>query len=136
MMMERVYHAWIGEPLRWVALAVFDPARFRAAYEPTSLKARGLMLARLIVPLFLFSWLLVALVRVVPLPAHVLVWSDEAHGLRLSQWEVAAIGVTFGLVVGLLFGVIRGPRGAQRDRLWSSKRLLEPKRSGRVYTFV
>jgi len=28
------------------------------------------------------------------------------------------------------------PRGAQRDRLWSSKRLLEPKRSGRVYTFV
>jgi len=108
MMMERVYHAWIGEPLRWVALAVFDPARFRAAYEPTSLKARGLMLARLIVPLFLFSWLLVALVRVVPLPAHVLIWSDEAHGLPLSQWEVAAIGVTFGLVVGLLFGVIRG----------------------------
>src|SRR5205809_4916349 len=29
-----------------------------------------------------------------------------------------------------------GPRGAQRDRLWSSTRLLEPKRSGRVYTFV
>src|SRR6266700_514178 len=107
-MMERVYHLGIGEPLRWVALAVFDPARFRAAYEPTSLMPRSLMLARLIVPLFLFSWLLVALVRVVPLPAHVLVWSDEAHGLRLSQWEVAAIGVTFGLVVGLLFGVIRG----------------------------
>lgn len=107
-MMERVYHAGIGEPLRWVARAVFDPARFLEAYEPTSLKPRGVMLARLIVPLFLLSWLLVALVRVVPLPAHVLVWSDEVHGLPWGQWEVAAIGVTFGLVVGLLFGVIRG----------------------------
>jgi hypothetical protein len=106
--MKRVYHAGIGEPLRWVALAMFDPARFRAAYEPTSLKPRGLMLARLIVPLFLLSWLLVALVRVVPLPAHLLVWSEEAHGLPWGQWEVAAIGVTFGLVMGLLFGVIRG----------------------------
>ncbi len=107
-MIERVYRTGIGEPLGWIALAVFQPARCSMTYEPTSLKHRGLMLVRLIVPLFLLCWLLVALVRVVPLPAHVLVWSDEAHGLRLSQWEVAAIGVTFGLVVGLLFGVIRG----------------------------
>ena len=107
-MMERVYHAGIGEPLHWITLAVFDPARFRVTYEPASLKLRGLMLARLIVPLFLLSWLLVALVRVLPLPAHLLVWSDEAHGLPWSQWKVAVIGVTFGLGVGLLFGVIRG----------------------------
>jgi hypothetical protein len=107
-MMERVYHAGIGEPLHWIALAVFQPARFRVTYEPGGFRQRGLMLARLIVPLFLLSWVLAMLVRFIPLPPHVLVWSDEAHGLPWNQWEVAAIGVTFGLLVGLLFGVIRG----------------------------
>ncbi len=33
MMMERVYHEGIREPLHWIALAVFEPTRFRAAYE-------------------------------------------------------------------------------------------------------
>lgn len=108
LMMKRVYQAGIGEPLHWIALAVFQPARFRMTYEPGGVRQRGLMLARLIVPLFLFSWVLVMLVRFIPLPSHVLVWSDEAHGLPWSQWEVAAIGVTFGLGVGMLFGVSRG----------------------------
>jgi hypothetical protein len=108
LMMKRVYHAGIGEPLHWIALAVFQPARFRMTYEPGGFRQRGLMLARLIVPLFLLSWVFAMLVRFIPLPSHVLVWSDEAHGLPWSQWVVAAIGVTFGLVVGLLFGVIRG----------------------------
>ena len=107
-MMKRIYHAGIGEPLHWIALAVFQPTRFRMTYEPGGLRPRGLMLARLIVPLFLLSWALVMLVRFIPLPSHVLIWSDEVHGLPWSQWEVAAIGVTFGLGVGLLFGVIRG----------------------------
>ncbi len=108
MIMERVYHKGIREPLHWIALAVLDPARFRVAYEPTSFRQRGLMLARLIVPLFLLSWVLAMLVRFIPLPPHLLVWSDEAHGLPWSGWEIAAIGVTFGLVVGLLFGTFRG----------------------------
>jgi hypothetical protein len=107
-MMKHVYHAGIGEPLHWIALAVFQPARFRMTYEPGGLRQRGLMLARLIIPLFLLSWMLALLVRLIPLPSRVLVWSDEAHGLPWSQWEIAAIGVTFGLGVGLLFGVIRG----------------------------
>src|SRR5215471_9419828 len=106
--MKRIYHAVIGQPLHWIALAVFQPARFRMTYEPGGVRQRGLMLARLLVPLFLFSWVFVMLVRFIPLPSHVLVWSDEAHGLPWSQWEVAAIGVTFGLGVGLLFGVMRG----------------------------
>src|SRR5215469_16011922 len=107
-MMKRVYHAGIGEPLHWMALAVFQPARFQMTYEPGGLRPRGLMLARLIVPLFLLCWMLAMLVRFLPLPSHVLVWSDKAHGLPWSQWEVAAIGVTFGLGVGMLFGVSRG----------------------------
>jgi hypothetical protein len=106
--MKHIYYVGIGEPLHWIALAVFQPARFRITYEPGGLRQRGLMLVRLIVPLFLLSWVLAILVRFIPLPSHVLVWSDEAHGLPWSQWEVAAIGVTFGLVVGLLFGVIQG----------------------------
>src|SRR5215471_18326375 len=110
--MKRIYHAVIGQPLHWIALAVFRPARFRMTYEPGGFRQRCLMLARLIMPLFLLSWMLAMLVRFIPLPSHMLVWSDEAHGLPWSQWEVAAIGVTFGLLVGLLvgllFGVIRG----------------------------
>jgi hypothetical protein len=108
MIMKRIYHTEIGEPLHWIALAVFQPARFQMTYEPGGFRQRSLMLARLIIPLFLLSWMLVMLVRFIPLPSHMLVWSDEAHGLPWSQWEVAAIGVTFGLVVGLLFGMIRG----------------------------
>jgi hypothetical protein len=107
-MMKRVYHEGIGEPLRWIALAVFQPTRFRMTYEPGGLRPRALMLARLIVPLFLFSLLLVTLVRLMPLPAHLLLWSNEAHQVPLSQWKVATIGVTFGMLVGLLSGVIRG----------------------------
>jgi len=108
MIFERIYHEGIREPLRWIALAVLQPARFRATCEPAGLRQRASMLARLIVPLFLLSWLLVTLVRVLPLPAHLLVWSDESHGLPWSPWLVSTIGVTFGLVVGLLFGAIRG----------------------------
>src|SRR6266849_6280442 len=108
MVMERIYHEGIGEPLRWIALAVFQPARFRAACEPTSFRQRAGMQARLIVHLFLLSLLLVTLVRIIPLPAHLLVWSNEPHVLPWSPWLVSAIGVTFGLVVGLLFGTIRG----------------------------
>ena len=108
MMMERVYHDGIREPLRWITLAVFQPARFRATCEPAGWRQRARMLAKLVVPLFLLSFLLVTLVRVMPLPAHLLVWSDEPHGLPLSHWLVSAIGVTFGLVVGLVFGTIWG----------------------------
>src|SRR5258708_19613339 len=108
MMIERVYHDGIREPLRWIALAVFQPARIRPAYEPTSLRQRIAMLARLIVPLFLLSFLLVMLIQVMPLPERLLVWSDESHGLPWSQWLVPPIGVTFGLLGGLLFGAIRG----------------------------
>jgi len=108
MLIERVYHEGIREPLRWMTLAAFQPARFQETYEATSFRQRAGMLARLIVPLFLLSLLLVVLVRVLPLPAHLLVWSDESHELRLSPWLVSAIGVTFGLAVGLLFGAIRG----------------------------
>lgn len=106
--MKHIYHTWTGEPLHWIALAVFQPARFRMASEPGDFRQRAQMFVRLIVPLFLLSWMLAMLIRFMPLPSHVLVWSDEARGLPWSQWEVAAIGVTFGLVVGLLFGVIRG----------------------------
>jgi hypothetical protein len=106
--MERIYHDGIREPLRWIVLAVFQPARFHAACEPTHWRRRAGMLARLIVPLFLLSLLLVTLVRVVPLPAHLLLWSDETHLVPLSHWLVPAIGVMFGLVLGLVFGTIRG----------------------------
>ena len=108
MLIERIYHEGIREPLRWIALAVFQPARFRAACEPTGIRQRAGMQARLIVPLFLLSLLLVTLVRIIPLPAHLLVWSNEPHVLPWSPWLVSAIGVTFGLVMGLLFGAIWG----------------------------
>ena len=108
MIIGRVYHDGIGEPLHWLALAVFQPARFQETCEPTSFRQRAAMFARLIIPLFLLSMLLVTLVRVLPLPSHLLVWSDEAHGLPWSPWLVSAIGVTFGLVLGLVFGAIRG----------------------------
>src|SRR5215469_8103587 len=105
-MIGRVYHDGIREPLRWIALAVFQPARFRETCEPTSFRQRIAMQARLIVPLFLLSFLLVILIRVMPLPERLLAWSNEAHDLPLSQWLVAAIGVTFGLLVGLLLGTM------------------------------
>src|SRR6266567_4314705 len=105
MIIERIYHEGIREPLRWIVLAVFQPARFRAACEPTGFRQRAGMQARLIVPLFLLSLLLVTLVRIIPLPAHLLVWSNEPHVLPWSPWLVSAIGVTFGLVMGLLFGL-------------------------------
>jgi hypothetical protein len=108
MIIGRVYHDGIGEPLRWIALAVFQPAHFRETYEATSFRQRAGMLARLIVPLFLLSFLLVILIRIMPLPEHLLVWSNESHELPWSPWLVSAIGVTFGLLVGLLLGATRG----------------------------
>jgi len=106
-MIGRVYHNGVREPLHWIALAVFQPVRFRETCEPTSFLQRIAMQARLIVPLFLFSFLLVILIRVMPLPERLLVWSNESHELPLSPWLVSAIGVTFGMVLGLVFGAIR-----------------------------
>lgn len=108
MMMERVYHDRIREPLRWIALTLFQPERFQAAYEPTRWQQRVGMLAKLIVPLFLLSFLLVMLVRIAPIPSHVLVWSNEAHGMLLRPWLVALIGVAFGVLLGLVFGTAWG----------------------------
>jgi len=108
MVIERIYHEGIREPLRWIALAIFRPARFRAACEPTSFRQRVGMQARLIIHLFLLSLLLVTLVRLLPLPAHLLVWSNESHVLPWSPFLVSAIGVTFGLLMGFLFGAIWG----------------------------
>src|SRR5260221_12680575 len=108
MVIERIYHEGIREPLRWIVLALFPPARFRAACEPTSFRQRAGMQARLIVPLFLLSLLLVILVRIIPLPAHLLVWPNDPHVLPWSPWLGSAIGVTFGLVVGLRFGARSG----------------------------
>ena len=85
MMLERVYQKGIREPLCWIALAVFQPARFRASCEPTSFRQRIAMQARLIVPLFVLSFLFVMLIRVMPLSERLLVWSDESHGLPWSQ---------------------------------------------------
>src|SRR5260370_16242973 len=106
MMIERVYHDGIREPLRWMALAVFQPARFRAAYEPTSFRQRIAILARLIVPLFLLSFLLVMLIQVMPLPERLLVWFDECHGLPWSQWLAPGTGGALGLLSGHLSGAI------------------------------
>ena len=108
MRMKRVYRDGIWEPLQWIALAVCQPDRFRTVCEPVGFRQRVGMLTRLIMPLYLLSFLLVTLIRVLPLPTHLLVWSDEYHLLPWSQWEVAAIGVLFGLVIGLAFGTIRG----------------------------
>ncbi len=85
MIIERIYHEGIREPLRWIALAVFQPARFRVACEPTGFRQRAGMQARLIVPLFLLSLLLVTLVRIIPLPAHLLVWSNWSSGCQASM---------------------------------------------------
>jgi hypothetical protein len=51
-MMKRAYHYSLGEPVKWMVLAVLQPDRFRATCEPASWRQRARMLARLIVPLF------------------------------------------------------------------------------------
>ena len=81
MLMKRAYDASLGAPLKWITLACLQPDRFQGEYEPTDFRQRVGMLARLIVPLFLLSLLLVTLLRVLPLPAHLFVWSDEPHEL-------------------------------------------------------
>src|SRR5260370_12884665 len=85
LMMKRVYQAGIGEPLHWIALAVFQPARFRMTYEPGGVRQRGLMLAPLIVPLFLFSWVLVMLVPFIPLSSPRLFRSHDPPPLPCSH---------------------------------------------------
>ncbi len=107
-MMERAYHYSLGEPLKWIALALFQPARFRTACEPAGWWQRAHMLARLTVPLFLLSYLLVILVRTVLLPAHLVVSPDETHLLPIGQWLVPVIGVAFGLAWGIVFGLAWG----------------------------
>ena len=106
--MERAYHYGLEEPLKWVALALFQPTRFRTACEPAGWRQRARMLARLIIPLFLLSYLLVIIVRTVLLPAHLVVLPDETHLLRIGHWMVPVIGVAFGLAWGLVFGIAWG----------------------------
>lgn len=106
--MERAYHYSLGEPLKWIALALFQPTRFRTACEPAGWRQRARMLARLIIPLYLLSYLLVIIVRTVLLPAHLVVLPDETHLLRIGHWLVPVIGVAFGLAWGLVFGTVWG----------------------------
>ena len=106
--MKRAYRSSLGEPLKWIVLALFQPGRFRATYEPAGWRQRAHMLARLIVPLFLLSYLLVILVRSVLLPAHLVALPDETHLLPIGRWWVPVIGVAFGLALGMAFGLTRG----------------------------
>src|SRR5260370_30023614 len=117
MTMQRAYHDTIGEPLQWIALAFFQPTRFRRACEPTGWQQRARMLVRLIIPLFLLAFLFVIFVRTVLLPAHIVDSPDETslllspHALGqwvgpvIGQWLVPVIGVAFGLAWGIIFGI-------------------------------
>jgi hypothetical protein len=107
-MMERVFRDGIREPLRWIAMAIFQPDRFRTTYEPAPWQQRAGMLARLIVPLFLLSLLLVILVRLLPIPEHILVWSNDAHQFSFGRWLVPVIGIMFGLLLGFVLGTAWG----------------------------
>jgi hypothetical protein len=107
-MIERAYHYSLGEPLKWIILALFQPGRFRATCEPASWRQRARMLARLIVPLFLLSYLLVILVRTVLLPAHLVGLPDETRLLRIGNFLVPVIGVAFGIALGMVFGTTWG----------------------------
>lgn len=106
--MERAYRYGLAEPFQWISLALFQPSRFRATYEPAGWWERSRMLARLIVPLFLLSYLLVTLVRTVLLPAHLVVLPDETRLLPIGHWWVPVIGVAFGLALGMVFGLAWG----------------------------
>ncbi len=108
MLIKRAYNASLGAPLKWIALACLQPARFQREYEPTNFRQRVGMQTRLLVPLFLLSLLFVTLLRALPLPAPLFVWSIEPHGLPANPQLVSTIGVAFGLVVGLVFGLVRG----------------------------
>src|SRR5437764_13196425 len=54
-------HAWrylLGEPLKWIFLCFFQPTRFRENYEQLSLMARFVCSLRLLLPVFLLSYIL------------------------------------------------------------------------------
>ncbi len=106
--MERAYRSNLGEPLKWIVLALFQPDRFRATCEPEGWRQRVHMLARLIVPLTLLSYLFVILVRTVLLPAHLVALPDETHLLPIGRLWVPVIGVAFGLALGMVLGTIWG----------------------------
>jgi hypothetical protein len=107
-MIERVYRSSLGEPLKWIVLALFQPTRFRATCEPAGWRQRARMLARLTIPVFLLSYLLVIIVRTVLLPAHLVALPDETGLLPIGNFLVPVIGVAFGLAWGLVFGTARG----------------------------
>jgi hypothetical protein len=108
MMVKRAASSSLGDPFRWIAMAVFQPARFQAEHEPEDWRERVRMQARLLLPLFLLSSLFVILIRILPLPADRLVLSHEAHHIPVNQWLLALVGVVFGLAWGFVFGVIWG----------------------------
>ena len=107
-MMGRAYHYSLGEPLKWIVLALFEPGRFHATYQPAGWRQRARMFTRLTVPLFLLSYLLVILVQTVLLPAHLVALPDETSLLPIGHWLVPVIGVAFGIAWGIVFGLIWG----------------------------
>lgn len=108
MMIERVYRSSLAEPLKWIVLALFQPTRFRATCEPAGWRQRARMLARLTIPVFLLSYLLVIILRTVLLPAHLVALPDETGLLPSGNFLVPVVGVAFGLAWGLVFGTARG----------------------------
>ncbi len=106
-MVQRVV-SQLGEPFKRIALAVFEPAHFRASYEGGRSWQRVALLVKLLLPAFLLSYLLVILVRVLPIPASLLIWPGSFHELPISPALVSAIGVIFGLFIGWMIGLFGG----------------------------
>jgi len=98
--MKRVWHYLMGEPLTWIFLAFFQPARLRREIEPAKFSQRIKPMLRLILPMFLVSYPFTMLVQTALLPFHLLIYTNITSFLF-----VPLVGIAFGIAFSTAFGI-------------------------------
>ncbi len=116
-------------PFRWLGYCFFQPAKFKKEIEPASLSQRWLMMLRLVLPMFLCTYPLAMLARVLlyrlapslyPDYTITSLFSPDARDYMLDAvWTTAVscfigglfgglFSVAFGIVVGIAVGIADG----------------------------
>ncbi len=110
-------HAWrylLRDPLKWIFLCFFQPTRFREKHEQLSLMARFVCSLRLLLPVFLLSYIL----NLLTLPIRILFQAFYFSAGPITPLQLlsvsldfivplikdTALGIGVGFLVGMLFG--------------------------------
>ncbi len=116
---RQIRYAWFDEPTIWLLRSFFQPAGFKNDFETRKLSRRVSLMARLLLPMFVFSFPLALFIRVSLLVLNSNIYASyHFHGNIMLEpvailfvWDALWGAVASCVIVGLLGGLFSIPYG-------------------------